>query len=153
MKYTVRFAHLAEVPNFKVGETVKTGDILGIMGMTGQSAGVHLHIDCAEGEQTEKFFLSDYSNGKKVASKKQLDYFIDAGLFGVPLVVTTQWEDAEYLKIYRKLHRGYDVVPYNRHSTKENYGIRWNRTRTGTVTAVLDDPKGYGNCIYVCFEV
>lgn len=32
MKYTVRFAHLRDKPDWKVGDTVERGDVIGIMG-------------------------------------------------------------------------------------------------------------------------
>ncbi len=153
MKYTVRFAHLESKPKWKVGEVLTRGDIVGIMGTTGQSTALHLHIDCVEGEQKQPYKLIDLSNGNKVSSSHQLFFFIDKELFGVDPVITTEYNDTEYLKTYGKLHRGYDLVPSDRHQTREHYAIHWNRSKEGIVSLVVDDPKGYGNCIYITFEV
>lgn len=153
MKYTVRYAHLESKPKLKVGDMLKRGDIIGIMGTTGDSTAPHLHIDVVEDEQLGPYKLVDLSNGNKVSSSNQLFYFIDKELFGIDPVVTTQYDDPEYLIKYGKLHRGYDVVPKDRKETKEHYAIHWNRSKVGTVSLVVDDPKGYGNCIYITFEV
>jgi hypothetical protein len=153
MKYTVRYAHLENKPKWKVGDILRRGDIVGIMGTTGQSTAIHLHIDCVEGEQKKPYKLVDLSNGNKTSSSHELFFFIDSELFGVPPVITTQYDDPEYLITYGKLHRGYDVVPKDRKETKEHYAIHWNRSRIGIVSLVVDDPKGYGNCIYITFEI
>jgi len=161
MKYTVRYAHLESKPNWKVGDILKRGDVIGIMGTTGDSTAPHLHIDCVEGEQKQTYKLVDLSNGNKISSSHQLFFFIDKELFGVDPVVTTQYDDTEYLMKRGKLHRGYDIVPFDREhwenkkliGTKDHYAIHWNRSKVGTVSLVVDDPKGYGNCIYITFEV
>jgi murein DD-endopeptidase MepM/ murein hydrolase activator NlpD len=152
MKHTVRFAHLAEKPNWHTGDIIKTGNVIGIMGTSGQSNAKHLHIDCAECEQTKTFVLVDYSNGNKVASKEQLDYFIDDELFGIEPVITTQYDDPEYRKTYGKWHKGYDVVPEDRHETEKHFAIHWNRSMQGKVSLVGFDQNGYGNFIYITFE-
>lgn len=80
MKYTARFAHLKESPTWKEGCAIKPDDIIGIMGSTGQSTALHLHIDCVVGEIKTPYKLADI--GKRFApSEKQLDYFIDSDLF------------------------------------------------------------------------
>ena len=147
MKHTVRFAHLAEAPKLKAGDIVQDNDIIGIMGSTGQSTGEHLHIDCVFGEVNKPFKLSDI--GKRFApSKKQLDYFIDNGLFGCHPIVTTQFLDAEYKKQFGKDHPAYDVVT----SDPLKKDIKWNRTKQGTVSFIAYQPESYGNVIYITFD-
>jgi murein DD-endopeptidase MepM/ murein hydrolase activator NlpD len=153
MKYTVRFAHLAEKPNWHIGDIIKTDNVIGIMGTSGQSTAKHLHIDCVEGEQKEPYKLVDLSNGNKTSSKEQLDYFIDDELFGINPVITTQYDDPEYRKTYGKWHKGYDVVPSDRHETEKHFAIHWNRSMSGKVSLVGFDQNGYGNFIYITFEV
>ncbi len=151
MKYTYRFAHLEKKPDYNVGHIFKPNEIIGFMGNTGQSTGAHLHIDCARGEITSPFSLSDFEEKIK-PEPRQLLYMIDEGLFGVPPVITTGYADPEYFKIYKKVHYGFDVVPFNRKISKENYKIRWNRSMNGKVVLIVDDEKGYGHCVYVITE-
>jgi len=153
MKYTVRFAHLRYKPDWKVGDTIKRGDIIGIMGTTGQSTAIHLHTDCVEGEKKVAYTLVDINSGKIKSSKKQLDLFIDDELFGVKPFITTQYLDPEYAKTFEKDHPAYDVVPYDRHWDKSHFAIHWNRSMNGKVVLITDNATGYGNCIYISFEV
>jgi len=37
MKYTIRFAHLRDKQRYKIGDTIKRGDIIGTIGTSGQS--------------------------------------------------------------------------------------------------------------------
>jgi len=56
-KYILRFCHLAKCKTLvRVGQTVKAGAVIGYMGTTGFSDGVHLH-----------FGLYDISNGIETA--------------------------------------------------------------------------------------
>lgn len=151
MVYTVRFAHLANAPKWKPGDTIKRGDIVGTMGTSGQSTAFHLHIDCAHEKQTKLFRLVDYDVSIKPAPR-QLLYFIDNDLFGVEPVITTPYAELEYFTTRGKVHHGFDVVPIDRKTTKKHFDIHWNRSAVGTVVAVFDEPKSYGHCIYVTFE-
>ena len=56
MKYTVRYAHLESI-SVKEGQTIKEGDVIGIMGNTGQSFGAHLHIDVVRGKADKDIHL------------------------------------------------------------------------------------------------
>jgi len=148
MKYTVRYAHLEDLPEFRPGDIIRDGTFIGRMGNTGKSDGAHLHIDCVEGFQNKKYRLIDIMQNKPKSSKLQLDYFIDGLLFKNRLVITTQYLDEDYKITYGKDHPAYDVVPKD--PSKRN--IYWNRSKLGIVTAVLDDPAGYGNNILIMFE-
>lgn len=152
MRYTVRFAHMKEAPKWKRGDVIKPGDVIGTMGTSGQSTAAHLHIDCAQGEQTRLFQLVDYDVSINPAPR-QLLHFIDKDLFGIAPVITTGYADHEYWTSRGKVHHGFDVVPIDRRTTQAHYNIHWNRSVNGIVSAVLDEPRSYGHCLYVTFEV
>lgn len=152
VKYTVRFAHLAETA-LKVGDRLLYSMRVGIMGNSGsEKTGIHLHIDCTEGENTFRYGLADIMRGRPRPNKKQLDYFIDVDLFHFRPIVTTGYLDEEYKKLFGKEHPAYDVVPEDRHQTRDHFAIYWNRTRAGTVIRLDTADPGYGLCVYVCFE-
>ena len=44
-------AHMAQQPAVKVGEKLRAGQTLGVMGSTGNSTGPHLHIELQQAEQ------------------------------------------------------------------------------------------------------
>lgn len=152
MKYTVRFAHMKDAPAWKVGDTIKRGDVIGIMGTTGKSTATHLHIDCVEGEIKEPFMLNDMNKGKPKPDKNQLFFFIDDELFGIAPEITTGYNDPDYFATFGKWHPAYDVVPIDRHATKTHYPIHWNRSYHGIVSLIVDEPKGYGHCIYITYD-
>jgi hypothetical protein len=152
MKYTVRFAHMKETPKWKRGDVIKTGDVIGTMGSSGQSTAAHLHIDCAQGEQARLYQLVDYDVSINPAPR-QLLHFIDDDLFGVAPVITTGYADYEYWASRGKVHHGFDVVPVDRRATQKHFDIHWNRSVNGIVSAVLDEPKSYGHCLYVTFDI
>ena len=152
MKYTVRFAHLASTV-LKVGDIIKRGDIIGIMGNTGsEKTGIHLHIDTVDGEQNRRYTLKMMDSGDPKPNKKQLDYFIDDELFGVKPVITARYNDTAYAKEFDKPHHAYDVVPFDRHETKEHYAIHWNRSKTGKVIRIDHNDAGYGTVVYICYN-
>lgn len=103
MKYTVRFAHLATSPKWKAGDKINRGDIVGVMGTTGQSTAAHLHIDCVVGAQYKTYKLSDIGKSK-IPDHKQLTYFIDRELFGVLPIITTSFMDEKYKEQFHKDH-------------------------------------------------
>lgn len=43
--YTTRYAHLAAVPSFSVGQVIPKGTQLGTAGKTGNVTGIHLHLE------------------------------------------------------------------------------------------------------------
>lgn len=151
MKYTVRFAHLAEPPKWKIGDKLTRGNMIGIMGSTGQSTAAHLHIDCVVGEIKTTFKLIDIGT-RYAPDQKQLDYFIDNELFGVKPVITTSFLDPEYKKLFGKDHPAYDVVPIDRKEKEAHNHIYWNRSIPGVVSLIVNQPQGYGHCIYITFD-
>ncbi|MDO4283676.1 MAG: peptidoglycan DD-metalloendopeptidase family protein, partial [Clostridia bacterium] len=53
-KYITQYGHLSEI-KVTTGQEVKKGDVIGVMGTTGNSTGVHLHFamfDCSSGTRT-----------------------------------------------------------------------------------------------------
>lgn len=151
--YTVRFAHLAEIPIQKIGDIIFRGDKVGRMGNTGQSTADHVHTDVIEGLVDKIIRLEEigYEEGKSyLPNIKQLNYFIDDELFGIGPVITTYFYDPEYKVKYRKDHPGYDLVPSD-YDTMDHYNIYWNRSKTGIILAVGYD-AGYGNYILIGFE-
>ena len=77
-----RYFHLK--PNsvkVKVGQKVKKGDVIGIMGTSGQSTGIHLHFAVKENSTA-------WNNGDYVAPEPYLSGVKTAG--GVPIAVTKQ---------------------------------------------------------------
>ena len=152
VKYTVRFAHLAETP-LKVGDRLDFSTRVGTMGNSGsEKTGIHLHIDCTEGENAFRYNLAAIMKGKPRPNKKQLDFFIDHDLFHFRPVITSGYLETAYRDTFGKDHPAYDVVPEDRHKTRGHYGIYWNRSRVGTVIRLDHGDPGYGTCVYVCFE-
>ena len=149
--FTVRFAHLKEIPIPMPGDIIFRGDKVGNMGSTGQSSANHLHIDVIEGLVKHIVRLSEigYEEGKSyLPNIEQLNYFVDDELFGVPPIVTTSFYDP----FYGVDHPGYDLVPEDRHETDKHFGMYWNRSKTGVILNKGFD-SGYGNYILIGFEV
>jgi len=154
MLYTARFAHLESAPDFKSGDVIRRGNILGVMGNTGKSTGPHLHLDVVCGARGAHYSQRDIESGDPApAPQRQGLLFIDDELFGVALLVTTGYADPDYFFVYGKVHMGYDVVPHDRKVAREHFAIHWNRSAPGRVTDVEWDPEGYGHCLYVAYEV
>jgi len=167
MKYTVRFAHMEKAPAWKVGDTIKRGDVIGRMGTSGQSTAAHVHMDVVEGFQVARYQLKDIeADSPKAAPPRQAALFLtkdaDKGyeLFGITPIVTTHMADPEYLESLGKIHFHYDVVPEDRErwvkgvkvGSKAHFDIHWPRSAEGKILRVDYDEKGYGHCLYVGFE-
>ena len=151
MRCTLRVAHLESKPAYKVGDKITRGMKIGRMGNTGKSTAAHAHMDVVDGVVRKHFYLSDMFV-KMRPNKRQLDYFIDNELFGVRPVITVEYDCPKYKKTQGVRHPAYDVVPFNRHQTTDNFDIFWNRSKEGTVELILDNDVGYGHCIYISFE-
>ena len=152
--YTVRFAHLEEIPIPLVGDIIFRGDKVGRMGNTGKSTAAHLHIDVVETLVNRIIRLKEigYEEGKAYQPNiKQLNYFIDDELFGIKPVITTYFYDPKYKIDWNKDHPGYDLVPSD-YDTQDHYSIYWNRSKTGIILDKGFD-TGYGNYILIGFEV
>ena len=150
LEYTVRFAHLESVPLYAMGSVLRRGDIVGIMGNTGKSTANHLHIDCVGGVIPSVFRQEQIDRGRFISKPRQLLYFLDQELFGVPLIVTTNYACPEYFKNHQIVHHGFDVVPIDRFESKDHYSIHWNRSMVGIVIGKGYD-DGYGNYINIAF--
>ncbi|MGD9938607.1 MAG: M23 family metallopeptidase [Clostridia bacterium] len=146
--HTVRFAHLSDPPGYPVGHILRRGEVVGRMGSSGQSTGPHLHIDCIKGLRRSRYTQHDIERGAPAAAIRQLNFFCDGELFGGPLWITTHYGDPAYQAAYNKVHCGLDLVPKG-----DGKEIHWNRSMPGRVIEILDDPHGYGHCVYVCFEI
>ena len=153
--FTVRFAHLVEIPIPKIGDVIFRGDKVGRMGSSGQSSANHLHIDVVESLVDRIIRLEEigYESDKIYQPNiRQLNYFIDDELFDIKPVITTYFYDPEYKVTRGKNHPGYDLVPEDRLKTSDHFNIYWNRSRTGVILDVGYD-KGYGNYILIGFEI
>lgn len=105
-----------------------------------------------EGAQAGRYNLSDIARNQPVPSPRQAVLFVDEELFRIKPIVTTHYADPEYYQRYAKLHFGYDLVPEDRHSGKDHYVIRWNRSGVGKVIKVMVGDPGYGHCIQIVFD-
>jgi murein DD-endopeptidase MepM/ murein hydrolase activator NlpD len=148
-KYTVRFTHLEDEPKLSPGEIVKRGDLVGIMGNTGQSTGPHLHLDVVYGRQYEMWRLADVDPDgqdvmRLVPSPRQCAYFVDKELWGgKSYVITTTYCDPLYKQRFGKWHCGYDLV-----GTEPQ--IFWNRSTDGQVV-FSDWDHGYGWSLMITY--
>jgi murein DD-endopeptidase MepM/ murein hydrolase activator NlpD len=147
--YTVRFAHLKDPVAYKEGDIIERGDVVGIMGNTGQSTGAHLHIDVVFDRNLWMYRMRDIDRGMPEPAFEQLHYFIDRELGNGDFRVTTFPYDYRYIIPQNggwKPHPGYDVV-----LDTPDKRIYWNRSMTGVVAKTGFD-SGYGNYVYIIFR-
>lgn len=149
--YTVRYAHM-ENCHVEIGQMIKRNDVIGMMGSTGKSSAPHLHIDCVEGRVIHPYYQIDIERNRYKAAYRQLLYFVDAELFNCKLIVTAGFADPQYFHDYGIVHMGFDVVPANRHESKDNFKIFWNRSYEGRVISTGYDEDGYGNFVHITFK-
>ena len=58
-KLITRYFHLDEIPAFNIGDEIKQGEVLGLMGTTGNSTGYHLHLETWIVHNSYKYNASD----------------------------------------------------------------------------------------------
>ncbi len=151
MIYTVTYAHLKEIKCYK-NQLVNYNDEIGIIGNSGASDGIHLHIDCVEGKHLARdYTLMNIYTGNPKSSKKQLDYFISHDLFQFKYNIRTEYNALEYFKLYKRQHPGYDIVPDDRKTTTGHYTVYYNRKFTGRVVFAGFN-KYYGNHVMICYD-
>lgn len=141
MKHFVRFCHLAERPDFNVGDKIKRGQKIGRMGSTGKSTAPHCHMDIVQ-KAPVKFVhrLEDIPGliEDLPILMQQYRYFLvdeDNELFGgVPVVVTSSFGDPQYPSLDDwELHLAMDIVPEDRHRKPGlHFDMFWPRTPEGT---------------------
>lgn len=156
MRFVVRYAHLAELPNHQVGDVIAAWEkSIARMGNTGLSTAAHLHLDIVEEKHLKhkvhrlKEIMGMFGNLEDVML--QYHYFIDAGLFGIEPVITTSFGDPGYVfKKKWKFHPAFDLVPSDRHGTEKHFDIHWNRSIPGRVVGV-GYHSSYGNYLMIAY--
>ena len=145
-KYTALLGHMESDSPLSVGEEVKEGDKIGRMGSSGKSTAPHLHLGVLDGIRATIFRMSSVPVSERIL--QQLAYFLeDKKLFNYENEITFSFFDPRYQK-----HRGYDVVPKNRHKEPgKNFDMFWPRTKKGTVLNKGYD-EGYGYYILIGYE-
>ena len=155
MKYSVRYAHMNEASPLEIGDSISYGDFIGVMGTTGQSKWPHTHLDLVKGFVKIIIRLSEIGPFKKYKPcKKQLDYFLDDDLYRCKLEITTPYLDKGYEKTFKKKHHAYDLVPKDRHTSKEHFNMYWNRNKVKNTEVLINtfDKNGYGYVVAIGYE-
>lgn len=156
MRYTRKYAHLGKLPNLKVGQIIKRGDKIGRMGNTGSSTANHLHSDLIKGFHGKIWRLSEIEISRDHAKKSMT--FLNHYLFGIEPYITSSYCDHTYNdgKGNWIFHPGFDVVPIDRHKTKDHFDIFWSEDFPGQVLFVGQDfddiERGYGNTVLIGFD-
>ena len=75
-EYWIRYMHMANTPAVTAGESVDAGTLLGKMGSTGDSTGLHLHIDFSVASKEEANKLVD-KLGDYIYSTTSYRYFFN----------------------------------------------------------------------------
>ena len=135
-----------------IGSIIYQDKPIGVMGSTGLSSAAHVHTDCVRGYIPRVYRLNEIAFDSDTI--QQLNYFIDDGLFKTKLIITSYFGDPDYKDSKGRwiFHPAYDIVPLNRHKTKSNYTIYWNRTMPGLILSTgFDD--AYGNYVNIGFDV
>lgn len=126
------YAHLDRV-DVKVGQRLKKGDIIGLMGNTGVSNGAHLHGTAFDKKLTYIPWMSE-NPGQKASKNLTWEFMKKPGIFvdaktkkARGIVVTTQW-------LGYSNHYAYDII-----SGESGWPlIAWNQNYDGIVGIVHD---------------
>ena len=140
----------------KVGDRVKKGDELLVMGNTGYSFGNHVHENVVEGKWTRPWYRGDYVSGKAKPLEQETLSFVSDDMFKYngkyvkPHVNHWFWEMRE-----SGYHYALDIVTDN--SWKGQLPTRlWNKDVEGIVTAVGYDGDfntgAYGNYVVIAYD-
>lgn len=80
--YASLYMHLANLPNFKIGDKVKKGTFIANEGTTGQSTGIHLHVEMQD--------LNRWGNEWHLSYNKS-DYLDPTVYMGIDNIEGTSW--------------------------------------------------------------
>lgn len=58
------YAHLKEKPKFNIGDVVKSGQVIGLIGSTGNSTGPHLHLEIRLHKDKDNYSESSHGRGR-----------------------------------------------------------------------------------------
>lgn len=103
----------------KVGQSVKKGDVLGIIGMTGLATGVHLHFQVDKGSSSSAVNPTDYAYGKKeiVESKVKQKLLLPSSAISWRVyklnVEPVKGNECGYLKPHKFGGLTYDIIKWN----------------------------------------
>lgn len=160
--YTSLWGHMEEESPLSIGQLVYPGDYIGRMGSSGRSTANHCHLGLIEGMRSFLFRMKDVRLTEEIML--QLGYFVENtehengvldelySIFKVPTFITSYIGDPEYFRILGDFHKGYDIVPVNRHKEPgKNFDMHWPRTKTGQVMNKGFDEKGYGHYVLIFY--
>lgn len=80
--FATRYLHLKELPSFSVGDRITVGQQVGIEGSTGQSTGIHLHVEM------QNIYLHNWS---WYFSNNKSDYIDPTQFMGIDNIQGTSW--------------------------------------------------------------
>jgi len=153
MKRTARHAHLAEKPDFRIGQIVTRGQKIGIVGNSGApfpggSYELHLHTDIILGSVNHIVRSRDIEQRLFYPDPRELiEYAVDNELYGgKDFQITQYFLDPFYEKKLGYPHYGLDSIPL----FEGTPWIYWNRSKIGIVSYVGFDP-GYGWVILIVY--
>lgn len=169
IRYLHRYCHLKEQSNLKVGNTIKRGDLIGIMGSTGNSTGNHLHLDLWK---CPKNYVMNWNDRLKYAVNPLLYCYLfedqeqNPSSSNIQKVLATSLktnrnEENNQIEVINKQLRirktpeinnnnilGYvDLGLYNILETKENDNYKWAKIGENKWIAETEDTKIYNKKI------
>lgn len=174
-RYLHRYCHLKEKSNLRVGDTINQGDLIGIMGSTGNSTGNHLHFDLWK---CPKDYVMNWNDRSKYSVNPLLYCFLfddqtqSSNNYGVTKVVgskkkTNRNENKEQIEVLNTYLRartspflkdnnilGYiDLGTYDVLEENNNDGYLWVKIDNNMWIANNEDTKLYKKDIKDCKEL